>query len=59
MLTVKGKDQHVGCTLLLRGTADGEGVPFILGYNWYVDVDIVSRFELEERWPLDHQMSYL
>lgn len=42
------------CTLLLWCTADGERVPLILGYDWNVDVDIVARFKLEERWPLDH-----
>ena len=46
-------------TLLLWGTADGEGVPLIFGDGWNVEVDVVSRFKMEKRRALDHKMGDL
>lgn len=46
-------------TWLLGGAADGERVPLVLGNHWDVDVDVISRFKLEELGTPDHQVSHL
>lgn len=50
---------HARRTGLLRSAADGEWVPLVLGDLWDVDVDVISRFELEELRTSDHQVSHL
>lgn len=47
------------CTWLLWSAADGERVPLVLSDSWDVDVNIISRFELEELRTSDHQVSHL
>lgn len=44
---------------MLRSTADGEWMPFILCYYWDINVDVISRFKVEELGTFDHQVSYL
>lgn len=34
-------------------------MPLILCYDWDVDVDVISRFEMEELRTFDHQVSHL
>lgn len=34
-------------------------MPLILCYHWDVDVDVISRFEMEELRTFDHQVSHL
>lgn len=58
-LTLIQHTPEPGSTWLLRGAADGEGVPLVFGDLWDVDVDVISRFELEELRAADHQVSHL
>lgn len=44
---------------MLRSAADGEWMPLILCYHWDIDVDVISRFEMEELRTFDHQVSHL
>lgn len=46
-------------TLLLRGTADAEWVPFIGSDGRDVQVDVVPGLEAEGARPLDHQVGDL
>lgn len=50
-----------GCcrTFLLRSTADGEGVPLVASDCGDVQVQVVPRPIVEERGPLDEEMSDL
>ena len=41
---------------LLRGRADGEWVPLVLGNLWNLDVDIVPRLKVEALWAGHHQV---
>lgn len=44
---------------MLWSAADGERMPLVLCDHWDVDVDVISRFEMEELRPSDHQVSHL
>lgn len=46
-------------TWLLRGAADGEGVPLVGGDSWDIQVDVIPRLEAEGFRPLDHQVGHL
>ena len=46
-------------SLLLRGGADRERMPLILGYSRYLDKDVVAWLIGEVSWSSEHQMQNL